>query len=446
MSADADDMFKSSEVTTILDTPNKNIILAINDVESSLVRAVKKLSEQLNRPLKGIVLIDKNFADFKNRVKDTSGFFEEIICDFSDPESILDALNGYKTDILTYCCRYEWDIKYLEKAAPYIPYISLPNSTSLRAASQKNIMRDRLHNYDPGLVPKYFAIEEYSKDKVDNIIQDMTFPVIIKPAGLDGSQLVKKCDSPEILHASLENAFLRIESIYEEYWGRGEQVMLIEEFMEGDLYSVDAYVDSLGNVSALPPVHVITHYKMNGEGGFAGAVRTTAHNLDGGQISNLYETVKNCIHALNLQSSVAHIELYLTDKNEWKIVEIAARIGGYREDLYREAYGIDHYLNYLRNNINLKPTINKIPIKYATAINIHADKEGYIERVEGLEEANKLESAIWIKQYMSDGEMALLSQNGGFYIAHGILANEDKDQLTEDTNLARDLVKVQIRQ
>ncbi|MBP6880859.1 ATP-grasp domain-containing protein [Candidatus Saccharibacteria bacterium] len=435
-------MHKKNTSRSLIDIDEKNIILAINDVEPGLVEAITKLSSEIGRKLYGIVLVDKTFVNYKNRVIDGTGLFEEIICDFNDPKSIRSKLKPYLSRLLTYCCRYEWDIKFLQKATPYLSYISVPDSDSLQAASQKDIMRDRLHEFNPDLVPRYFAISEYVKEELDNIIGQMEFPVIIKPAGLDGSQLVKKCDDMSIVHESIRNAFHRIEDIYDEYHGRGSHIMMIEEFMQGDMYSIDAYVNEYGEINVLPPIKVHTYHALGGDS-FAGAIQSSAHDLYDDDIHRANTATKQAIHALGLKSSLTHVELYKTISG-WKIIEVAARMGGYREDLYREAYGVNHYLNYLRNNLNLEIDTDVTAKQHAAAINIHTEQEGIILNVHGIEKLKSLQSVIWLKQYIANGEKAFFSSNGGFYVVHGVLANANKFELEKDIDTIRKTIKVEV--
>lgn len=420
----------------------KDIVLAINDVEAGLVKATTKLSSQIKRKLYGIVLIDETFVDYKNRVADKTGFFKEVICDFNNPLSVRLALKPYLPRLLTYCCRYEWDIKFLQKAAPFLPYISVPSSESLQAASQKNIMRDRLHEFNPSLVPQYFAISEYDEKLIDSILNQMKFPVIIKPAGLDGSQLVKKCNDKVSVQESIKNAFEKIEEIYDEYHGRGSHVMLIEEFIKGEMFSIDLYVNDFGEINFLPPIKVLTYHALGGES-FAGAIRSSAHDLDDNEITMANKAAEQAIYALGLKSSLAHVEMYKTNSG-WKIIEVAARMGGYREDLYREAYGIDHYLNYLRSNLNLEVSTNCRAKQYAAAINIHTKQEGNIINVHGIEKVKSLQSVIWLKQYIANGEKAFFSSNGGFYVVHGVLANADKFELEKDIDIIRKTIEIEV--
>jgi predicted methyltransferase len=81
-------MNKNITPRSIIDMSEKDIVLAINDVEAGLVKATTKLSSQIKRKLYGIVLIDETFVDYKNRVADKTGFFKEVICDFNDPLSV----------------------------------------------------------------------------------------------------------------------------------------------------------------------------------------------------------------------------------------------------------------------------------------------------------------------------------------------------------------------
>jgi len=308
---------------------------------------------------------------------------------------------------------------------------------------EKPLMRDRLSNYDPSLTPKY---QYMGPDDIGNarlLIADFNFPVIVKPGGLAASLLVTRCETEDDLLNCLEYTFRTISEIYEREHRSSAPSILIEEFMQGDMYSTDAYVTNEGEIFCLPLVKVITGHSI-GLPGFYSYRHIIPVGLSHDEIEAAFDVARSSIRALNLRSTTTHIELFYTSTG-WKIIELGARIGGYRASLYAEAYGTDHFYNDLAIHLGKKPVMPGEPIQHAAGFNIYADKEGTIESIEGFEEAQKLESVVSMHLYSQPGDQALFANNGGWFTVDGILKNKDPEKLEQDMAQIRNLIKINIR-
>jgi len=421
---------------------DRNVVLAINDVEPGLVQAVKRHANRLGKELKGIVLVDSAYEIAKARAKDHTGFFKEIICDFDDPYQLQKVLKPYAENLLVATCRHESSILSFRKVLPFLPYVETPSESALLWSTQKQMMRDRLHSYDESLVPKYRYLDELSITKVNAILRELDFPIIVKPIGLEASVLVTICHNKRELMKCLQQTFEVIESVYSRYLGRGNPSVLLEETMQGDMYSVDAYVSPTGEIYCLPPVQVITAHSI-GLPGFYSYRHIVPTGLTPEEIAGAYQTTKAAIRALNLSASTAHVELFLT-KDGWKIIELGPRIGGYREALYREAFGIDHYYNDLAVRMGDEPEIPTEPLAEVAGMNMYADEEGRIESITGFEEAKQLPSVVELAVHAKPGDLALFAGNGGKLIVDGILKNKDREALERDVAKVRELIQIKV--
>ncbi len=422
---------------------NRDIILTINVVEPPLVRAVNLHSKAMGRKLKGLVLVHREYAKLTNRPKDTTGLFKEIICDFNNQDELQRVLKPYADRLLAVTCRYEEAIQPFGKVIPFLPYLYTPSSESLIWATEKPQMRDRLSNYDKDLSPKYKQIEEEDLPHLFSMVKDFHFPVIIKPSGLAKALFVTRCDTKNELEDNLENVFQLIHEAYAREQYPGKPSVLVEEMMKGDMFSIDSYVTHDGKILNLPPMKVITAHSI-GLPGFYGAHITTQTNLDKDEIKAAYAATSSAIRALSLSSTSTHAELFRTPQG-WKIIEIAARIGGHRDYLYREAYGIEHFYNDLLLRMGKDPIMPQKQIGHSAAINIYAKEEGVIASIEGLEEARKVESVVYLTQNAKKGDLALFAGNGGDAVVDGVLSNKDPKKLQKDTNTVRKLLKINIR-
>lgn len=421
----------------------KDIVVSIGVVEPGLVHAVKLLQNELKRPLECVVLVDKAFVNYPNRPIDTTGLFEEIIVDFNDSEALQKTVQPILDRILLVTTRYEPAIGDFRKLIPFVPYVKTPTESSLLWASEKPLMRDRLKAYDEKLVPEYRRVSEKDLPRWQKVTEGIKFPVIVKPASLWSSLLVTRCENAIELADCLETTFRVIREIYDREVRSVEPLVLVEEVMEGDMYSTDAYVSADGDIECLPPVQVITAASIGLPGlyGYRCIVPTT---LSEAETNKAYAAAKASIRALNLRSTTVHVEMFQT-KDGWKIIELGARIGGYREGLYREVYGIEHHYNDLANRMGMPTKISHKVLRHARAENIFAKEEGVIESFEGLEEARDLESVISVETHANPGDIALTASNGGDLIVDALLSNQDPKKLEEDVAVLRKLIKIKVR-
>lgn len=421
----------------------KDIILSINDAEPGLVAATKKHSRELGRELTGIVIFDKSDKLSNRRSRDISGLFTEISCDFNNRHELQAVLKPYMNRILAATCRQENSIQHFRKVVPLLPYVNTPSESSLLWATEKHLMRDLMYAYNEQLVPKYAYLEDFDESQIKMIAEEFNFPVIIKPNGLAASILVSKCDTKNELSDSLREKFKIINDIYSRDVGRGKPSVLVEEMIEGDMYSTDAYITPDGEIFFLPLIKVVTAHAIGLEG-FYSHHFVVPTGLDQSEIAQAEAAAADALKALNLSATTAHIELF-NSPGGWKIIEVGPRIGGYREDLYREAYGIDHYYNDLAVRMGLTPKINDEPIAHATSFNIYPEKEGIIESITGMDQLDEIKSLVSAKSHAKPGDLALFASNGGRLIVDGTLSNKDPSQLRKDLNKLRERIKINIK-
>jgi len=422
----------------------KDIVLSINTVEPGLVKAVKKHSQEMGRDLKGLVLVNADFANKPDRPRDTTGLFKEVVCDFYNLNELQKALQPYTDNLLAVTCRLEAAIQPLRQVIPFLPYVDTTSETSLLWSTEKPLMRDRLSNYDRSLTPRYQYMEATDLPRVKELIGDFRFPVIVKPSSLAKSLLVAECKDMKELEVCLIETFEIIDEVYAREHRRSAPSVLVEEMMQGDMYSTDAYVTKDGEVFCLPLVKVITAHAV-GLPGFYGFQIVTPTGLPQAEVNAAFKVSTAAIKALNLSSTTTHIELFHTSHG-WKIIEVGARIGGYREAIYREAFGIEHFYNDLAIRMGKKPVMPTEPIRHATGLNIYADEEGIIEAIEGLDAASRLPSVAFVEKHARPGDQALFASNGGELIVDAILSNEDPKRLERDVAELLRLVKIKVTQ
>ncbi len=418
----------------------KVTVIAIDRAEYEAGKACKKLAENLNIEIQAYMLVNTEFKKSPAyRGDENQGYFTEIVCDFSNPKQLKKTLKQLKANKAIFHCRMEEAIKDFARVVSLLSNKYVQSPQSLLDSTVKFSMRRKISKRYPEICPKFVEIR--SRRQLSNyILKDFKYPLIVKPNGLHSSFFVAKCNNFKELEKCISSTFHGLKKVYEREYGTGQPSVIIEEFIEGEMYSIDVYVNHKQKVYYLPPIRVVTAAEQGLDGYYSYRhIIPTELTPDEVDAANL--CTRNVVKALGLKSSTAHVELYKTEEG-WKIIELGPRIGGYRQDLYREAFGIDHYYNDLLIHFGRKPEIKPAWHRHAAGLNIYADTEGKITSIKGLEDARKLSSVIYLDVNLQVGEHAKFASKGGQFVVDGILSNDDKDKLEADVTKVRQLIKI----
>ena len=420
-------------------------VIAINRAKHDAADACVRLALEFDLDIKAYMLVSDTFRNTSAyRGDETKGYFTEIVLNFDDNDLLqktVDEITTGSDSTITHCL-VESAMHDYAKIIPMLPnsYTQTPESVIL--SSEKSKMRTAMKALYPEISPNFIILNSFEEFN-EKTITGFNFPVIIKPNGLSSSLLVTKCESYDEVIINLKKTFNAISTIYAREHGAGDMSVVIEEFIVGDLYSIDAYVaDDNNDITYLPPVRVITSYDV-GLPGFYGHERIVPTTLSSEETENANECVRKTVQSLGLKNSTIHAELYKTT-NGWKTVELGPRIGGYRQELYKEAFGIEHFYNDFLVHYGKKPIITIKQNNYASAINIYPESEGIITEIIGLEEARKVQSLIMLKQHSFVGDTASFAINGGKFVVDAIFANKDETVLRQDMEAVRSLIKIKI--
>jgi biotin carboxylase len=266
--------------------------------------------------------------------------------------------------------------------------------------------------------------------------------MIVKPANLMGSLFVTICYHEEELEKTLRTMFRKIQTAYEKDARMEEPKIIAEEYMEGSLYSIDSYVNAVGDVYHCPMVQQKTAKEM-GHDDFYNYLQITPTALKSTTIEKAQQVTETAIHALGLRSITAHTELMKVD-DEWKIVEVGPRPGGARDILHKLSCDINHTMNDIKIRIPRKPSIPKKCKGYAAYLKYYADKEGVIVETKGIKKIESLESFHKININKKVGDRAVFSRNGGRSVFTLFLYNTDRSKLLADIRRLEKMVQVKV--
>jgi biotin carboxylase len=304
-------------------------------------------------------------------------------------------------------------------------------------------MRKRFKLYDPKITPKFTRVKDTTMTERKRVAQKIGFPMIIKPANLSGSLFVSICYHEEELKTAIATCFRKLKRAYEKDKRMEEPKILAEQYMEGDIYSIDSYVNSRGTVHHTPLVRVKTG-KDIGHQDFYGYQQMTPTILKRETIKRAQEVAETAIHALGLRSTTAHTELMKID-NEWKVIEVGPRVGGARDVLYRLSCNIDHYLNDMLIRMPHKPIIPKKCNGNAVYMKWFLPKEGTIISMTGIKKIEQLESFYKIEVNKKIGDRATFARSGGRSVFNLYMYNMDRAKLLADIRRVEQLVKIKLK-
>lgn len=262
--------------------------------------------------------------------------------------------------------------------------------------------------------PWYYIIPNHAA--LEDVIDNVTYPCIMKPTDNAGSRGVVLCHSRE----ELENEY-----DYSHQESRSGAV-IIEEYLQGSEFSIEVMV-----VDGEPYVLQITDKLTTGaphfvEMGHSQPTRQNEENRE--KIRDL--AIRAC-KAVGINVGPAHVEMILT-KDGPKMVELGARMGGdcITTHLVPLSTGIDMVGCTIKlacgEKIDIEPKFNK-----GSAIRYFKAHNGVIKSIDGIEEAKKIPGVqeISIVHLVGEkiGEIGSSTDRVGFVIVQAETADEAVD-------------------
>ncbi|MGI0107077.1 ATP-grasp domain-containing protein [Salinimicrobium sp. WS361] len=233
-------------------------------------------------------------------------------CDHFYPVSVLD-----KEIILQYCR----DIKIngittiaTDIAVPTISYVAeklnlISNSYQTALwATNKGLMRGCFHNEDVSS-PKFLIVEKHE----EKFLEELDFPVIVKPVDRSGSRGINKVYNPEMLESAVNMALE--ESL--------SSTAIIEEYIVGDEVSVESiswqgehYILAVTDKVTTGPPHFVEleHHQPSGK------------NKE--ILEDIVALTNQALNSLKVEYGAGHTEIKIGKNNKAYVVEVGARMGG----------------------------------------------------------------------------------------------------------------------
>jgi len=279
--------------------------------------------------------------------------------------------------------------------------------------SDKYLMHKRMIEYNPSIAPPFQLIEDPSTPPRHLRIG---FPLMIKPRNLFKSQLVVRCNGLRELGQTLRKVASRMDETATRHGVTLKRGLLLEEFLQGRELSIDSFVSPGGKVYHSPVVELVAAIEGVAEEG---------------------------IRALHLLNSPAHIDMVYTPMGP-KILEVGARVGGYRSEMMRLSFGID--LDEVAFSTSLGTGGDLVPKfeKSTAVLEFFPPREGVLKGIKGLEEVRMLESFHRLRERMRLGEGIGLARQGYRCPLFVILNHEDGSLVRRDMEETRRIITIEL--
>ncbi len=292
-------------------------------------------------------------------------------------------------------------------AACGLPGISM--DTAIKSTDKGEMIKAFREN---GVEHPWFYILK-SKEDLENIIDNVTYPCISKPTDNSGSRGVMLINSKEELKASVE---------YSSSCGRGGSV-IVEEYLKGNEVSVEIIVLG-GQVNVLQ----VTDKLTTGAPHFVETGHTQPSRLPKTDVDAIKDLASRAVKAVGIENGPAHVEIMLT-KNGPKMIELGARMGGdcITTHLVPLSTGVDMIKAVIQLSCGETPDITP-KFNKGSAIRFIDAKQGVVTEISGVEEALSVDGVKEVSLTKGIGDkldsVKSSTDRVGFVIAQGETADD----------------------
>jgi phosphoribosylglycinamide synthetase, ATP-grasp (A) domain len=366
-----------------------------------------------------------------------------VVCNFLSPQKIIttaEKINS-KRRVDGVIATYE---HYITSASLLARHFNLPGLTekAAQACTDKELMRQMFAKSPKKISPDFSVVSSW--EELLEFADAHSFPLILKPANLAKSLLVTKSTTQDELIRNYQYTLNLLDTTYQKYAPNSTPKLIVEEFLEGPIFSVDAFVDNTGEPYVLENVvDYQTGYDIGFNDNFHYS-RLLPSRLSKSDVAAIRQTAAIGCRALGMTSSPAHIEIILT-RDGPRIVEIGARNGGYRERMHRLANDIDITGNALALSLNAPLDITPKKNDYVGVFELFPQLPGSFVGIAEEGRLQKLPSFNYLGIKAKAGQYVGRAASGYKMCAVVILANKDKASFDRDVAIFNNHVHVLTR-
>lgn len=329
---------------------------------TSELNAIEELSEKYW--IKNVIFYKWETIEYKNLLEILKKYWI-LIYNYSNKDDL-------KKQVLKFALEYEiifvaTSLELLVNTVNEVKAVLWrPMSDNPNIFRNKSLQRELIQAHNPELWIKFIkGIPE--KLDIKKIEEKVWYPFIIKPVDWVQSSWVAKITNSKDFHRYIEE-YNDFHDRLKSRWVDNKE-LIVEEFINWKMYSIDYFITSEWEVRLTKPVKVRlwTDVKVDDYCNIAriSTEKTENEFLD----KNLNEFVSSTVKATWIRNTFVHHEFKINSKWELKTIELNGRIWGWRMELMKRAY--DFNMFELIVNPDAKPWELK---ENNIAVNIYATK------------------------------------------------------------------------
>lgn len=268
-----------------------------------------------------------------------------------------------------------------------LPSVKLDDALKFR---NKYLMRQAFAEHN---VPSADFVLVQKPEDAAAFVKKHQFPLIVKQISGIHSKYVAKVDNQQELERTINFFF---EALAKEDGTLHRQLhhypnlpeapdhfthLLVEECLSGEELTVDSFVVD-GQVHHTP----VCKYIMAEDIGIQDhhlPIRTMPYDLTDEELVVIHQVVEQSYGALGANYCVTHAEVFFNRATkDCRLIEVAARGGGFRAEMTKETCNGDYDLGIVRAALGLQPQVTNRPSCYVAVAEVFSPENGVLESID----------------------------------------------------------------
>jgi biotin carboxylase len=347
-----------------------------------------------------------------------------VVLDVKDCENTIKVARQYQVDGV-FSIASEVSVRTVAAVAEELKLPGLSRQLA-RIVTDKALMREKYVEYGV-LSPRFRVV--YLSEEAFETIEELSLPVVIKPADNAGSRGVTKVST----ESQIEDAFDKAKNFSEQ--GK----VLVESFMDGVEVSAEAFVYrgeirilSLSDKIRTPPPYLLDTTVI-----FPSDYHKEIQD-------KICELATKAIKAVGINDGPVHIEIMMTPEGP-KMVELAARGPGFKvfTDMIPYVTGVDVVEGVIRLALGEEPNL-EIRANRGSVLKFIEARPGRIKDIQGEEQVRNIRGVYDFELYLGIGDDIKPLTCGDDRVGHMISFGDSREKAMEIIERAERLLNIEV--